>query len=73
MRRAAIATALLLAATAAVALPPVQSDDDTDDETTLTLTLLDRFVMGDARSFCQLRIRVRAVEVAIAEGDEIVI
>ena len=42
----------------ALSLPPAQFESDTDDDSRVSLSLLQEAIVGDAVSWCELRIEV---------------
>ncbi|MDF1561626.1 MAG: hypothetical protein P1V51_01210 [Deltaproteobacteria bacterium] len=61
----------LLWGEAALALPGTVSRSDTVDDAIITLTIRDAFILGDARSFCEVRIQVGNSDVAFTSGDTV--
>jgi hypothetical protein len=55
----------------ALSLPPVQSVSDTDDDSTVSLSLLQEAIVGDAVSWCELRIEVASAGVPWTAGDTV--
>ncbi len=61
----------LLLLSSAQALPSVQSSQGSDDDAQLELQLLDQVLVGDSRSFCELRIQISGRDVEFSAGDEV--
>ncbi len=58
-------------ATTAWALPPERSSQGTDDDASVTVSVLDRAIRGDVRSWCSMRILIRGEERALRRNDTV--
>ncbi len=63
--------AVLLSASAAYAVPNEQQTEDEDRGGTITLTILDQAIIGDARSFCSLHVVLVNGHADLTAGDTI--
>ena len=60
-------------ATAAWAVPSTTTEHDTVDDATIWLTVRNDMILGDAESYCEVRIRVYGSEEPFSSGDSILI
>lgn len=61
----------VITASAALGLPASVTRNDTVDDATVTVTIWDAFILGDARSWCELRIQVGNGDVAFKANDTV--
>jgi hypothetical protein len=69
--RNALLAATLLVSAIALALPATKSESDSVDDATVTLTVLDKTILGDNKSFCQVRLKDVGSEVSFKAGDKV--
>ena len=62
---------LILVATVAWALPPERSSEGTDDDASVTVSLLDRAIRGDVRSWCSMRVLIRGEARELRQDDTV--
>lgn len=66
-------SALVLWGVAALALPATKSVNDTVDDAKITLTILDKVLLDDSKSWCSVRIEITEDDVKFTEGDVVTI
>ena len=64
-------TAVALGSTAVVGLPQVLSASDDVDDATVSIRVLNQYIEGDSRSWCEVRIQVGEGEVPFSDGDTV--
>lgn len=62
---------IVLSSSTATALPTIRTATDTVDDATLTIAIMDRTLVPDARSWCQLTLDVLGSDVSFRSGDKI--
>ena len=60
-----------LVATVAWALPPERSSQATDDDASVTVSVLDRTINGDTRSWCSMRIIISGEDRELRQNDTV--
>lgn len=64
---------VFLLGAAALALPTTQSASDNVDDATITLKVLDKTILGDSQSFCEVRLVDPGSDVSWSSGDKVFI